>query len=199
MHEKLKPNGITKVAPMIAAGYGVRNISIDRNWLGLEHVKDSYCAIDCTEQLIEYDFPRINGHDFCDSPSVIEDIALEQNVSLEGVKMFYYEVYNQEFDEETLAWRDFKDLSRIEGIDTDVQIPSHFTFEGFDIRPYMYTPQCSVLFCNQVAKDVTVNEHCLISDFETAKSFIESECRNSEIKQLGEPGPYRIYAVYTIN
>ena len=41
MHEKLKPNGLTKVAPMIAAGYGVQNMSIDRNWLGLEYVNGS--------------------------------------------------------------------------------------------------------------------------------------------------------------
>lgn len=78
MIPQLKPNGITKVAPMIAVGYDVKNTKIDRNWLGLEHVKDSYCAVDCTEKLIEYDFPLINGHDFYDSPSVIEEIALEQ-------------------------------------------------------------------------------------------------------------------------
>jgi hypothetical protein len=67
--------------------------------------------------------------------------------------------------------------------------------EGYDIvNFYVHTsPECSPLSCNSVATEVKTNKHCLLPTFEDAKQLIESGRLEG-----AEPGPYRIFSVYSV-
>ena len=72
---------------------------------------------------------------------------------------------------------------------------SRHKIEGFDVTTFSghNEPECSPLSCNALATDISVNQHCLFNTFAEAKAAIERGFfKNSE------PGPYRIFAVYTI-
>lgn len=78
---------------------------------------------------------------------------------------------------------------------TDVRTPAHKNLEGFDVTTFSMhsSPECSPLSCNSLANNIPVNEHCLFRTFQEAKEAIEGGLfKNSE------PGPYRVFAVYTV-
>ncbi len=47
--------------------------------------------------------------------------------------------------------------------------------------------------CNSLANEILTNAHCLLPDFDIAKRLVET----GKFKD-SEPGPYRIFAVYTL-
>lgn len=106
--------------------------------------------------------------------------------------MFYYEVYEQEFDDEKDQWCLYK---REESFTTNVRLPDQKILAGFDVvsSSQKNAPECSPLSCNSLANEIQTNAHCLLLDFETAKQLVETGSFNNS-----EPGPYRIYAVYTL-
>ena len=55
------------------------------------------------------------------------------------------------------------------------------------------SPECSPLSCNAVAAEVETNAHCLLQSFDQARMLLE----NGTFK-YSEPGPYRIFAVYSV-
>lgn len=60
------------------------------------------------------------------------------------------------------------------------------------LRPYLFTsPECSPLSCCAMAKEMSVNEHCLFRTFAEAKGAIDGGGLN-----YSEPGPFRVFAVY---
>jgi hypothetical protein len=75
-------------------------------------------------------------------------------------------------------------------------LPSKKTLEGFDVVTFYAgnSPECSPLSCNGLADTIPTNQHCLIESFEDAKAALDGgEFNNSE------PGPYRIFAVYSVD
>jgi hypothetical protein len=66
--------------------------------------------------------------------------------------------------------------------------------EGYDVTTFFVgtSPECSPLSCNCLATEISVNGHCLFDTFEQAVQALEAgKLDNSE------PGPFRIFAVYT--
>jgi hypothetical protein len=55
-------------------------------------------------------------------------------------------------------------------------------------------PEHSPLSCNSIAEDVPTNSHCLLATFEEAETAL-----NKGVFEDGEPGPYRIFAVYSVD
>lgn len=131
-----------------------------------------------------------NGHWLFDSPKVIRQVAIEEGVDLTETSLFYYEVYEQEFDGE--VWLAYQaDPS----FPTSVIVPKEKTLEGFDVATFSCknVPEHSPLSCNRFAADLATNSHCLLDSFdETKKRVGNKEFNNSE------PGPYRIFAVYSV-
>ena len=78
---------------------------------------------------------------------------------------------------------------------TNVHSPEHKTLAGFDVVASVArnSPECSPLSCNSLANEIRTNAHCLLHDFEPATRLVETGRFNNS-----EPGPYRIYAVYTL-
>ena len=157
-------------------------------------VEDVFSLGSCVnDDFAEYiDGWKHNGYWLFDTPERIQQVAQEKSASLDGAKLFYYEAYEMEFDEKKVEWSAFgPDPS----LTTNVAVPEEKRLEGFDLVTFSVgnAPECSPLSCNHMAEEVPVNEHCLMRSFDEAKAVLE-EGRFSG----AEPGPYRIFAVYSV-
>jgi hypothetical protein len=179
---------------MIPAGYMYKRVVVRPDWLKAEAVFDVYSLSSCiSDYFADYiNYWKHNGHWLFDSPQVIEDIAKNEGIDLSGTFLFYYETYEYEFDEDSKEWSAFTPEPSFV---TDVQVPLDKHLEGFDVTAFTghTSPECSPLSCNSLATTIPVNEHCLFNTFAEAKEALEGGLfKNSE------PGPYRIFAVYTV-
>jgi hypothetical protein len=131
-----------------------------------------------------------NGHWLFDSPQAIKQVATEKAINLQGASLFYYEVYEKEFDGK--SWRD---LPAEASFVTEVLLPGKKQLEGFDVVTFYAktSPECSPLSCNSLAEELPTNEHCLFESFEDAEKAL-----NDGSFENAEPGPYRIFAVYSV-
>ncbi len=177
---------------MIPAGYMAKHIGTKPDWLKADNVIDIYSVGDCiSKDFTDYiDYWKHNGFWFFDSPQVIKKLSEENSISLDGTTLFYYEVYRLEYHADDPSWREFKPEHNIP---VQVDIPEIKTLAGFDVVTFSTgaMPDCSPLSCNSLAENIRTNNHCLLDTFEEAKQNLE----NGELLK-GEPGPYRIFAVY---
>ena len=158
----------------------------------LDHVSDVYSLSGCVNSdFADYiNLWKHNGYWLFDSPEIIRSLATENSISLNETLLFYYEVYEMEFDGD--SWVPFKtDPS----FTTDVVSPLTKKLEGFDVVTFFAknAPECSPLSCNYLAQELHTNQHCLFDSFEDAYANLS----NGAFKDA-EPGPYRIFAVYSI-
>jgi hypothetical protein len=178
---------------MIPAGYMAKSVMRKPDWLKTDEVYDIYSVSDCmSKSFADYiNYWKHNGYWLFDSPEIIERLAEENSISLEGTMLFYYEVYELEYHEDDSNWCSF---SPEQSLETNVIAPIDKFLEGFDIATFSAgtSPECSPLSCNSLAADIKTNGHCLIETFEEAKQCLESgKLLNSE------PGPFRIFGVYS--
>lgn len=179
---------------MIAVGYLAKRVVQRPDWLKAPTVKDIYSVSSCISgNFMDYiRFWRHNGYWLFDNQEIIRELALENRVELENLTFFYYEVYEQEFDEESKQWSGFEP----EAFPTNVIPPIRREFHGCDVVTFSAgtNPECSPLSCNHLASKININSHCLFDTFEEARKSLESG------KFVGgEPGPFRIFAVYTLD
>jgi hypothetical protein len=179
---------------MIPAGYMAKRIAQRPDWLKAPGVRDIYSVSTCVSKAF-MDFIRFwrhNGYWFFDDPKAIQELARENSLDMRECTFFYYEVYEMEFDEQSKEWLSFKpsDLS------THVIPPAKKQFRGYDIVTFNAgtSPECSPLSCNHLASEMSTNTHCLLETFEEARNSLES----GEFDRT-EPGPFRIFSVYTID
>jgi hypothetical protein len=178
---------------MIPIGYMLKKVESKPDWLKAEAVQDIYSLSGCvSEDFADYiNYWKHNGYWLFNSPQVIENLAKSESIDLTGTTLFYYEAYEYEFDEDGKKWSEY---SPEKEFPTEVLEPSDKQLEGFDVTTFRANtnPECSPLSCNSLATDIKVNEHCLFNTFQEAKEALEKGFfKNSE------PGPYRIFAVYT--
>ena len=178
---------------MIPVGYTAKKVVSRPDWLEVPLVQDIYSVSNCvSKNFLDYiPFWRHNGYWLFDNPDIIRDLARENNVSLEEHIFFYYEAYEKEFDEERMQWQSFEP----EDFPTNIIPTTKRELQGFDVVSFSLgtNPQCSPLSCNYLAREMRTNSHCLLESFEEAKQYLETgKFENCE------PGPYRIFAVYTI-
>jgi hypothetical protein len=120
----------------------------------------------------------------------MEEIARENNLSLSGMILLYYEVFEEQFNEGSRKWSTFEvDAS----FPTEIEKPASPQLQGYDVTTFsMGTgPECSPLSCNGLAAEVSVNRHCLFESLEQAKQSLEAGQFDDS-----EKGPFRIFAVY---
>ena len=178
---------------MIPAGFIAKKVHTSPDWLKADAVVDIYSVSNCVSGAFCDYIPhwKHNGYWLFDSPGIIRGIAAAGKRDLSGQTFFYYEVHDQQFDDERKAWEPFGTDT---AFTTDVKMPSEKKLEGFDVVSFyaLSAPECSPLSCNHMAESIPVNEHCLLASFEEAKELIETGAFNN-----CEPGPYRIFAVYS--
>lgn len=178
---------------MIPAGYMAKRVSKRPDWIKAARVTDVYSVSHCiSEDFGDYiNFWKHNGFWLFDSPEAILTVAQENSIGLQGTSLFYYEVYDLEFDGEN--WRRFGPEP---SIPTDVLVPPIKQLKGFDVVTFWCktSPECSPLSCNGLAEELSTNPHCLFASFEEAKINLDKgKFKNSE------PGPYRIFSVYSVD
>ena len=179
---------------MVPAGYLAKRV-VAPEGMGLERVSSIYSVSGCISQYFaDYiKYWKHNGYWFFDSIESIELLAREHSIPLQDCRIFYYEVFDQEFDDENNRWQPFPPEGSFK---TAVVPPAKTQLEGFDVVTFSVhtSPECSPLSCNNVATTVPTNRHCLLSSFDEAKARVEAGAFENS-----EPGPFRIFAVYTID
>jgi hypothetical protein len=180
---------------MIPAGYMAKKVENHPHWIKAGNVADIYSVSGCvSEYFCDYiQHWKHNGYWLFDDPERIAEVAKAASVDLTGHRFFYYEVHENQFDEVLGAWVPF---GPEQSFKTSVSVPRERKLEGYDVVSFVAgtNPECSPLSCNGLAQTIPVNEHCLLASLEEAKRLIEGKAfLNSE------PGPYRIFAVYSCN
>ncbi len=178
---------------MIPVGYMAKRVSERPEWLEANQVVDIYSVSSCvSDDFADYiKYWEHNGYWFFDSPEVMLCVARENSLSLEGTSLFYYEAHELEFDGK--GWKEYGPEA---SIPTNVVLPASKRLEGFDVVTFYArtSPECSPLSCNSVAKELPTNTHCLLASFKEAEMHI-----NSGAFAKCEPGPYRIFSVYSVD
>ncbi len=180
---------------MIPAGYMLKRVSPRPSWIKSAHVIDLFSVSSCISEdfadLIEY--WRHNGFWLFNKPSDMDEIVAREVLSPDDLKLFYYEVYERQFDEVAMHWSSFSpDASFM----TNVEKPRTARLVGFDVVSFTAgaSPDCSPLSCNALADELPVNAHCLFETFQEAKEALELGKFNNS-----EPGPFRIFSVYSVD
>jgi len=135
-----------------------------------------------------------NGYWFFNSPRPMQEIAGQEDIELSSMTLFYYEIYEYEFDQSADGKQaDWIPFNSERSFQTDVLILEEKALAGYDVVEYACrnSPECSLLSCCNLADKFCVNSHCLFYTLEDAKKAVES----GEFHAI-EPGPYRILAVY---
>lgn len=179
---------------MVPAGYMFKHIAARPDWLRAQSVTDIWSVSSCTSaNFADYiKFWAHNGYWLFDSPEKMETIASRESIDLFKATLCYYEVHEDEFDEGQRSWSPIKPE---QSFTTEVVRPSRSTLVGYDVVTFSVhtAPECSPLSCNSVATQLPVNDHCLLATFDEAKTALEAGVFDNS-----EPGPFRIFAVYTV-
>ncbi|MBI9018575.1 MAG: hypothetical protein JEZ07_15085 [Phycisphaerae bacterium] len=179
---------------MIPAGYMAKRITGNSGHLQTKNVVDFYSVSNCiSADFASYvDYWKHNGYWLFDSPEIILNLAEDNSIDMTGAKFFYYEIYGFEFNEDDELWHEYEPEKSFA---TDVKIPEDKTLEGFDIVTFSVgtSAECSPLSCNGLADEIKTNRHCLLSSLEQAR-----QCLESGLFSNSEPGPFRIFAVYSV-
>jgi hypothetical protein len=178
---------------MIPVGYLAKRSCKKPDVFGLPNVVDIYSvAGDVNDDFADYiNYWKHNGYWLFDSPEIIQALAQENSIDLQGTKLFYYETHELEFTGK--LWRPF---SPEPSFRTNIVLPSERKLEGFDVVTFYAgnRPECSPLSCNYMAAEIHTNSHCLLESFDEAETSL-----NSGKFEGAEPGPYRIFAVYSVD
>src|ERR1700722_11590229 len=126
---------------MIPAGYMAKRVCAKPDWLPANQVSDIYSVSGCVSGTFDdyIDYWKHNGFWLFDSPKIIQNIAPENSTDLAGTTLFYYEVYEKEFDGET--WHPYgpdRDFT------SEVSVPRSKQLEGFDVATFSNKnmPEC---------------------------------------------------------
>jgi hypothetical protein len=176
---------------MIPVGYMAKRIAAQiPEWLSAPAVRDIYSVSSCVNSDLAEEVPRwkLNSHGLFNSREEMRSIANSEGLDLQGMRVFYYEASEREFDGE--EWLPIEAES---GYETRVQVPAEKSLEGFDVVTFCDGPNShSPLSCNSVAAEVATNGHCLFQTKEEAEASL-----TSQVFADSEPGPFRIYAIYS--
>ncbi len=130
-----------------------------------------------------------NGYRLYDSPEIVRQLAGAHHVDLADSMFFFYEVYELEYDGDDAEWYSFDPAFRTQG----VVVPSVKELEGFDVVSDGGWPVPGWSVVAGVADVVEANEHCLLPSLERARQSL-----NEGRFDKTEPGPFRIFAVYSV-
>jgi hypothetical protein len=177
---------------MIPAGYIYKTVAPAPDGEGTS--RDVYSVSGCISRFFADYVPywRHNGYWLFDSPETLRALAAENAIDLSGHTLFYYEVFEHQYEAASARWLPFGPEP---SFPTSVQRPQATHLEGYDVVTFsaQRSPECSPISCNSLAARVAVNDHCLFDSFEEARRSIEEG-----VFAASEPGPFRVFAVYTV-
>jgi len=179
---------------MIPVGYMYKSVARRPDWLKTDMVEKVFSVSSCVSEDFDdwINYWKHNGYWFFDSPKIMENLAKENNIDLSQMDLFFYKVYELQWNDDKGEWEEFEPE---ESFGTCVELPAATKLEGFDVTTYYEQTgaECSPLSCNHMAEELDVSTTCLLASLEESKKFLESgvfdEC---------EPGPYRIFEVHSV-
>jgi len=179
---------------MIPVGYMYKTISRKPDWLKTNDVVDIYSVSNCvSEDFTDWiNYWKHNGYWFFNNPEIINNLAKENNISLKGMKLFFYYAYEKQCNLDDGKWENYLPEK---SFPINIIKPKIYNKEGYDIVSFscQTSAECSPLSCNHMAQEIKVNPHCLLATFDEAKECVDSGKLNN-----CEPGPYRIFEVYSV-
>jgi hypothetical protein len=182
---------------MIPMGYMAKRTKPSPGWTGPPQVIDVYSVSSCVnDNFADYvDYWKHNCWWFFDSPEIIQSVARVNSIDLKGTKLFYYEAHELECAEG--IWRTYSPGPPWPA-EPHVILPAKKQLEGFDVVTLWVEdsqdPEHSSLSCNDLAKELPTNSHCLFGTFDEAEAALNTG------KFIGcEPGTHRIFAVYSVD
>ena len=181
------------MAKMIPVGYLAKRVVPKPACFKATQIEDIYSVSSCVnDDFADYTrYWKHNNYWLFDSARTIRELAAEHALPLDGTSLFYYEAYELEFD--SRSWRSF---AAEPGLPTCIVEPAQKKLEGFDVVTFWArnAPECSPLSCNHLADEIPTNSHCLFATFDDAQAAL-----NAGLFENCEPGPYRIFAVYSVD
>src|SRR5689334_7744741 len=152
-----------------------KRVRVHPDWLAVDRVVDVYSVSGC----VSSDFTdwasdwRHNGYWLFDSPEIIQAVATRHEVDLTAMTLFYYEVYEHQFDEDRHQWTP---VVAEPSFATQVVPPSARTLEGYDVVTFSVgtRAECSPLSCSRLAAEIETNAHCLLPTLERARELLEA-------------------------
>jgi hypothetical protein len=189
-------------AQMIPAGYMYKSIQPRPDYIKAPNVIDVYSVGECgaafSPNFCDYTKHfRQNGFGFFNSPEIMQEVALLEQVDLRPMSLFYYEIYQLECD---FAQENSVDVHWVPArceveFTVDVSVPRIKTLVGYDalLAANVMFSDCSLLSCSNLAEKFSVNAHCLFDTFEMAEAAI-----STGIFHKVEHYPQRLIAVYTV-
>ena len=182
---------------MIPMGYMAKRVEGSPGWRKPSQVSDVYSVSACVnDDFADYvGYWKHNCWWFFDSPEVIQDLAQENSIDLQGTKLFYYEAHELEFNDG--VWRSYSP-GPVWPVGSQVADPMEKQLEGFDVVVVWVenspAPEHSPLSCQHLAETLPTNAHCLFESFDSAYTALT--CGEF---QGCEPGALRIFAVHSVD
>lgn len=179
---------------MIPAGYMLKTVAKPPGFVTSAEIVDLYSLSECvsTPFIDAFETWKHNGYWLYDSVDTIRNIVGNQGIAIDDPVLFYYELNDEAFDADLKLWTP---ALPDPAWPVAVEPPASKTLQGFDVTTHFMgvRPECSPLACNNLAAEVPVNTHGLFTTAEDARAALEAgrfdDC---------EEGPYRIFAVYTV-
>lgn len=176
------------------AGCMLKKVMPRPEWIKADSVVDVFSLSNCiSDEFADYiKFWKHNGYWLFDSSEVLTNVARSEGIDTSSCTLFYYEVFEEQYDEGSKRWSEFKPEPTFS---TNIIVPKDKTLEGFDVVTFSAgsCAECSPLSCNSLATEIDVNEHCLFRTFNEAKTALEAGKFDDS-----EPGPFRVFAVYRV-
>ncbi|MGD0098009.1 MAG: hypothetical protein ABSB60_16085 [Terracidiphilus sp.] len=180
-------------------GYMAKHLEVSSGWH--EHMRpevlDVYSVSACVnDDFADYvDYWKHNCWWFFDSPEVIQSVAQENSIDLQGTKLFYYEAHELELADS--VWRPLSP-NRFWHIEPHVVPPTQKQLEGFDVVEFWVenspAPEYSPLSGSGLANKLNTNSHCLFDSFdETYNALVSGQFDG------GDFDVFRIFAVYSVD
>ncbi|WDI31119.1 hypothetical protein PUV54_14280 [Hyphococcus flavus] len=179
---------------MTPAGYMLKTVLFRPSWIKNHGVNDIFAVSSCfSKDFVDYiNYWRHNGYWLFNAPADMDEIIAREGADRSKLTLFYYEVYEYQFDNDEKTWSKF-DVEQ--SFETNVVKSDAATLQGFDVVSFSVgtNPECSPLSCNSLADELPVNRHCLFRTFYEAKEALISGKFDD-----AEPGPFRIFAIYSV-
>jgi hypothetical protein len=178
-------------------GYMAKRTEGSPGWAKPPQVSDVYSVNACVnDDFADYvDYWKHNCRWFFDSPQIIQSVARENSIDLQGTTLFYYEAHELEFADG--SWRSFSPGPQLVA-PAHVIPPLKKQLEGFDVViigvENSPDPEHSPLSCQGLAEKLPTNAHCLFETFDEAYTAL-----NTGKFDGCEPGACRIFAVYSVD
>jgi hypothetical protein len=188
---------------MIPAGYLLKRVSPPPGWLGTPNIVAVCSLSDCVNDNVVDPQAAWRHNDFglANDPETLWELAESAAQDLTGATLFYYEAY--EFEIESDGWRFDPEAWRpvspapSASVSTDVSPPAPpltARIIGYDVVTFGDFLEHSPMSCNSVAKDLPVNEHCLLASLDAAKDAINMGAFGGGC----EEGVYKIFSVAVV-